>query len=396
MTSLLHPLCALVAVAALLYKAGPLRRAPGDPALWALCAVHGFSALSFTLSTPTVWLAVDRLTGIADSAALLAQSSVMCLIAAQCVLLDRLLLPPGRARRNLLRHLLVLCGVLIVLTALFARLDLSGEHPGDFTVHYAGDADYQRYLLLYSVVFMAGEVLVSVLCLRFARRVNRLWLRRGLCVTAVGSALSLGYGAVRLANGVCGCVAQNPSWAERAAWLCGGIGGLLAQTGWTLPGWGPLLTRARRAAHDYRQYQRLHPLWLAMVRSRPDITLEEGRYSRLSSLLTVRNIEFRLYRRAIEIRDGQLALRESLDAEVAERAARLGRATGLVGEELAAGVTAAQLKAALHTRRLGLRPAVPDMLKAADGPSAADLSAEITWLVRVARAYRACPLLTPG
>jgi hypothetical protein len=395
-TSLLHPLCALVGVAALLYKIGPLRRTPGDPALWALCAVHGFSALSFTLSTPAVWLAVDRLTGIADSAALLAQSCVMGLIAAQCVLFDRMVLTPGRARRNMLRHLLVLCGVVAALAVLFSRLSSSGEHPRDFTVHYAGDADYRRYLLLYSAVFMAGEVLVTVLCLRFARRVNRLWLRRGLRVTAVGSALSLGYGVVRFANGVCGCVAQNPSLAERAAWLCGGIGGLLAQTGWTLPGWGPLLTQARRAARGYMHYQRLHPLWLALVRSRPDIALEEGRFSRLWSLLTVRNIEFRLYRRAIEIRDGQLALRESLDAEVAERAARLGRATGLVGEELAASVTAAQLKAALHAQRLGLRPAVPDALRAADGPSAADLSAEITWLVRVARAYRACPLLISG
>ncbi|MEV0155148.1 MAB_1171c family putative transporter [Micromonospora sp. NPDC050686] len=64
----------------------------------------------------------------------------------------------------------------------------------------------------------------------------------------------------------------------------------------------------RRWSERYRSYQRLYPLWLACYRLAPTIALDP-RTTRLRNWLTVRDLRFLLYRRVIEIRDGQLALR---------------------------------------------------------------------------------------
>lgn len=71
------------------------------------------------------------------------------------------------------------------------------------------------------------------------------------------------------------------------------------------------VTSFREWVRRYRSYQRLYPLWLAFYRAAPTIALDP-RTTRLRNLLTVRDLDFLLYRRVIEIRDGQLALRRNV------------------------------------------------------------------------------------
>lgn len=63
----------------------------------------------------------------------------------------------------------------------------------------------------------------------------------------------------------------------------------------------------QRWIRQYCSYQRLYPLWQAVYRATPTVALDP-RPSRLRSRLTVRDLDYLLYRRVIEIRDGQLAL----------------------------------------------------------------------------------------
>jgi hypothetical protein len=65
------------------------------------------------------------------------------------------------------------------------------------------------------------------------------------------------------------------------------------------------------------------------------------------------HLNYRLYRRVIEIRDGLLALRSYRDPEVRIGARRCGAAAGLTGDELRAAVAAAQLRAVLNAKAQG-------------------------------------------
>ncbi|MFF5363765.1 DUF6545 domain-containing protein [Streptomyces scabiei] len=58
-------------------------------------------------------------------------------------------------------------------------------------------------------------------------------------------------------------------------------------------------------------------------------------------------ISFQVYRRVVEIRDGQTAVRPYLDRDVRKDSEQRHRAAGLSGDELHAAITADQIRAAL-------------------------------------------------
>jgi len=111
----------------------------------------------------------------------------------------------------------------------------------------------------------------------------------------------------------------------------------------------------------------------------------------VAEVLAVRDLNFRLYRRVVEIRDGGLALRPCMDPAIADEARRLCRAAGLSEHERQAVVEAASLAAAMRATRQGTR--------GVSGPSSAgmsggaDLPSEIAVLERVAHHYTHSPIV---
>src|SRR5439155_23768653 len=103
-----------------------------------------------------------------------------------------------------------------------------------------------------------------------------------------------------------------------------------------------------------------------------------------------RDLDFRLYRRVIEIRDGRLALRGFLDERVAATADALGRRAGLSGDALAAATEAAVIAAALRAKAAGA-PARPPAAEPVTGGR--DLADEVAWLTQVARAFAGSPVV---
>jgi hypothetical protein len=113
--------------------------------------------------------------------------------------------------------------------------------------------------------------------------------------------------------------------------------------------------------------------------------------STIPDLLAVQDLDLRLTRRMVEIRDARLALRSSMSAGVAEVARRQCRDAGLAGIAEQTTVEAACVAAALDARLGGWNPASTGDMPATSG--ALDLAGELEHLMQLADAYRRSPIV---
>jgi hypothetical protein len=208
--------------------------------------------------------------------------------------------------------------------------------------------------------------------------IDRRWLQRGLRLLATGCAiyvlccLSVGVYAVALRFDV-----LMPA-AQRSETITACVGQLILAIGATMPAWGPRVDRIV-------SYRRLRPLWLAVCAASPEVVLDPP-YSTRADQWKPWDMNFRLYRRIIEIRDGCLALRPYVDQDVAVRARQRGREAGLDGVDLTANVEAATLAAAIGAKASG-RPAAERPSPLLNTAGGSDLAGELAWLTRVAGAF---------
>ncbi|MHC5904247.1 MAB_1171c family putative transporter [Streptomyces sp. S6] len=161
----------------------------------------------------------------------------------------------------------------------------------------------------------------------------------------------------------------------------GMITAVLATAGATATLWAAPVRwwRARRAYRD------LGPLWSALYAELPEIALTPHHRQPL------RQAEFALYRRVIEIRDGSLALRpyhrpEALALAAEAVSARADRA------DREAVFEAAVLAAALETKRSG-QPPIPVPGYPAPTACLETVEDEAAWLARVSRAFTGSPVV---
>jgi hypothetical protein len=126
-------------------------------------------------------------------------------------------------------------------------------------------------------------------------------------------------------------------------------------------------------------------LWTALHEATPEIALHSAR-GRLAELASVGDLDYRLYRRVIEILDGQLALRPYVTPEVRRAAEQLARRVGVRVDQLEPTIDALVLHTALRAKATG---AAADAIPApTDRPDRdADLAAETRRLVAVADAF---------
>lgn len=155
------------------------------------------------------------------------------------------------------------------------------------------------------------------------------------------------------------------------------LGIVTLSLGLTISSWGASATRLLDWARSYRSYRTLYPLWRDLYESSPDIALEPPGAS-------VSDLDYRLHRRVVEIRDGWRDLRPYID--------RTGGAAGpehrgASEEARQAFAEAAQIRQALRAKTAGT---IPDDNKDAgdfDDRDTVNFSAEVAWLTQVASAY---------
>ncbi len=201
-------------------------------------------AMTFTLSTPFIWLQVDRILHVPNIATLISQMFVLVYTAGQEVMLLYWLYPlEKKARRHVRIRVIALSLIVPVMAVLFLAAGTEARRVEDFVAHYAGLPAVSLYLSLYLAGFAAGQLDVLRLATKkYAPICSDKALRRGLRTVSAGAVLGLVYVAARAADIAAGAFGWNPYAWELAAQLSAGIGAILVIVGLNLPGWASAAT----------------------------------------------------------------------------------------------------------------------------------------------------------
>jgi hypothetical protein len=380
----LYPLCAVLNYGAAASRIPALRRHADRPSL-ALTA--GFVALgtTFALATPAIWVQVDKITGLPNSAALIYQCLVIFYTA--CIQ-SRLLywLDPETAGRRM-RWRLVLAGFTIAaMTVLFLLADVGEQRVRDFVVHYAGMPIMGLYVLIYLTTFVIGRIDVTRLSLRYGPQAGG-WLRRGLYLVAAGGVAGIIYWMARMADVIAPMVGINPLHWEVPAALAAVACSILNMIGLTMPSWGPLLSGVASWHVQRRQYRALHPLWASLIAEFPDRCLGIVPDRRVF-LCRPHSLRLWLGRMKTEIRDVQMALGHASHADdLAALARTRAEAAGHTGDDLEAVVQATVIEYGLAEKTRTGELSGP--ANAAQLHGGTDTPTEIRFLLKVQRARRA-------
>jgi hypothetical protein len=356
-----------------------LRRDPRNPFLAALCAAIAMLTISTTFALPPLASRMEQATGVL---ALWYIVPSVLIWPAALITFELWAHPTKEAWRRTRPYLVAYAAVAMLMIGLGIRGAVN-PHLVDIAAHAQepeplyGTLPYVRdAVLLYALTSALGNAHLSTYYWRYSRLVDRRWLRRGLRTLGVANLITIGNGVaygvflVGLRFSVRIMVAEQ-LWVALAS-----LGVLTAAVGATMPVWGPWLDRLKA-------YRRLYPLWLALSQANPDILLDPpGRVDRWNPW----HINYRLYRRVIEIRDGWLALRPYM-THIPTPPASGDPHGDEDDQDRQAAVSAATLAAALHVRATGGAPhedSVPD-----NGVGGHDLATEIAWLVNVANKFTA-------
>ncbi|WP_051834228.1 MULTISPECIES: MAB_1171c family putative transporter [Streptomyces] len=344
-----------------------------DPALVAMCAAFGCQGMYLALSVPSRW--TGSLFGQVTWYNVSVQMWIIATITCQQLLLILWTHPRPEARIRCRRRLITLAFVPATMTVLYFLATRYG-HPRNYFERPGDQPFLVAYLVTFLSAFVVGKVAVARACRFYARLSEDPWVRRGLRIAACGAAVELVYPTGRFADVFLVPYGWHPARWANVSRTDLTVGMVLNIVGWTAPLWGPRLTAILEWHADYRSYRRLRPLWSALYRAYPEISLEPPG----GDLTALSDLTFHLHRRVIEIRDGYLALRK--DAALAPPFA----ATDSSGQPEAER-EAALIAAALAGRQRRHDPPDADTAIAPIGPESQDFADDVAWLVRVSQAY---------
>ncbi|BFU44827.1 MAB_1171c family putative transporter [Krasilnikovia sp. MM14-A1004] len=366
MHDLVYGVGALAAWIAFAYKANHLRHDRANPALRAMTAAFGFAAVAFTLTVGPVYRPIDAGPGVPNLAKLLIHSCMVLFSVFALQLLSYWRYPARRARRRARMHLVA--GLIIL--AMMATLILLAPIHERYTIHFwkthAGQTLMLLYLTLFLLALSIGLLVIAWRARQFAALAPELpWLRRGLRITSVGALLSFGYCACRGGYLVLLGAGVHADPLVDIAEPFATVGLIVFLAGLTMPSWGP-----RTRLDQWSAYRALEPLWSALHEAFPQIALHG---SPRGDVAAVGDLDYRLYRRMVEIWDGRLALRPYLAEPPGEPEPDLARR---------AEAEARAIRDGLRNHSEGRTFAVP-----AGEERHEARGHELAWLVAVSRSY---------
>jgi hypothetical protein len=157
------------------------------------------------------------------------------------------------------------------------------------------------------MVYLAGALAdVAIAALRWARDCGDV-VRLGLRLVAAGSVLGMAYAIGRMVVTFLELISGRNAALVATFQVIALLGLVLVAAGSALPGLTRSWRSGRRTLSAHRHLDHLYPLWSDLVAVVPGIALERVE-PRWRDRLHFRDLDMRLYRRVIEIRDGQLAV----------------------------------------------------------------------------------------
>ncbi|MFD9407915.1 MAB_1171c family putative transporter [Streptomyces sp. NPDC059989] len=366
-------IAALSSYAALIYRLSQARRSWRDSAYRTLIATLLLQCLTFTMGA--VAMGGNSFLGVGNLAILLMHlSAVAFCVSAQIILLRWAAAEEETVRKA--RYWLVTGIVLdVLLTALFFLADGTGRPTSDF------DGSSEPLLLTYLLVFIVSQAVPCVSIYRqcgpYARMTGNASLRQALRLLSVTAVVLFLYCLARTVNILTAAGGVDIGAWKVAASVFSAAGIVMLSLSLTMSSWGPSATRLLDWSRSYRSYRALYPLWRDLYESSPDIALEPPGAS-------VSDLDYRLHRRVVEIRDGWRDLRPYIDRTTHGAGASDGEASE---ESRQAFTEAAQIKQALLAKRNGTVPQDSKDEGEFDDRDTDNFTAEVAWLTKVAAAY---------
>ncbi|NVK76993.1 hypothetical protein HG542_04900 [Streptomyces morookaense] len=332
------------------YKARAWFRDRGNVDLGLTALMTAGVPVVFLFSAPSVYRAFDRLTGVANLAMVFLYSAVVLFASGATVLLlrwtsrgDEEAHTRAAARSWFAVAVVAVAWAAAIVCFAVGRPD-AVEHPRDFSTAYADAPGVVAFLVLYLAVFGTSLAGLGWLCPRYARRIGRSWLSKGLRTLAAGCWLGLLYCLCKLTGFVLSWAGHEAYWLSNGvAPMSASVAALLVLLGFSLPALGP-----RAAA--WRRLRRLQPLWEEVTAHAPEVTIEESRWS---GRWPFADLEWRANRRMAEIRDIQRGIRRHVEPMTLDVARRQAQDAGLDERRLAAVVEAAALRRGLANQVTG-------------------------------------------
>jgi hypothetical protein len=339
-TSLGYWCCSAAAAGALMFRLPRLWRDARNPMLWTVCVTLLLAATTTGLSAPMAIAWVNQLFGIANLAAPIVYSLIVCLSAAILIMLLYWRGPAG-AGRTARWWLLAYSAVAVAEPVLFSLADTPVERRVDFDTFYARTPYAVEMVLAYLIAFAVATVVVARMCWRWARVAGRPWLRRGLWVIVAGALLGSTFAVTKLTAVVARWWDADLDYlSSGTAPALSSAGLVVTAIGFVLPVAGHHLSRVHAWIRQYQAYRALYPLWNAMRTATPGIVLPVR--------LPWWDVELRLTRRITEISDGRLALRNHFDPAIDANLFPAGGAA--LDSESRAVLEAARLRAAIAAK----------------------------------------------
>ncbi|MFI5530867.1 MAB_1171c family putative transporter [Kitasatospora sp. NPDC051853] len=390
MIELVEWLAGAVAIVGVLFRIRLWRGGPLQPGARYLAAFTVCLGLAMAL-LPFSWTS-----GIADRPLVRYLLPLLCTelkLAAECFLaLTALAVRNGDRSRPLMRRQAL--GSVLVMAAVAVLYRAAGVTPvaGRITVEAAGRAELAGYNVLFTTHSLWCVGLFTLLIHRSARRLAPGLLRTGLRLVVVAGVCGLYWSVMSLIPLVEGLrTGRQTSGANLHSAAIGLATLVMVIGGMTATAWGGRIAGWVRRLRARRDLRRIGPLWEALYAVRPEIALEPP--SARGRRGPAGDPEFALYRRVIEIRDGQLALRAHLHAEVPGWASTACAAARLDRRRTDATVEAAVLAAALEAAAAGRRYPYPGTGGHTPPATTADLRTESAQLVLVAEAFTHSPIV---
>ncbi|MGW2741719.1 DUF6545 domain-containing protein [Streptomyces sp. NPDC001450] len=252
----------LLALAAMLLRRS--RTTPRSPLAVATRATAFIAAVCFVWSAPVTLAAVNRVTGIPNVGAPLTYGSISAFSCSLIILLIYWRGGPREQMRRMVRMTVAVYGTLIIaIITLFGLSDAHTERLRDLDTYYANTPYMREMIILYLMGHLASTIVLSAVCLKWARDEVTGLLRAGLQLILVGLLIdTLGFTLTKVTAVVARWLGYNlDALSTTVAPPAAALGALIYSAGFVLP---RLASAAAAERQSLATYRALKPLWSAV------------------------------------------------------------------------------------------------------------------------------------
>ncbi|WEO94236.1 MAB_1171c family putative transporter [Streptomyces sp. FXJ1.172] len=252
----------LLALAAILLRRP--RRTPRSPLSTATRATAFIAAVCFFWSAPVTLAAVNHATGIPNVGAPLTYCSISAFSCSLIILLIHWKGGPKEQIRRMTRMTVAVYGMLVIaIVVLFSLADAHTERLTDLDTYYANTPYMKEMIALYLMGHLASTIILSSVCLKWARDEVTGLLRLGLRLILAGLLLdALGFTLAKVTAVVARWLGYDLDvLSTTVAPPAAALGALIYSTGFVLP---RLASAAAAERQSLATYRALRPLWSAV------------------------------------------------------------------------------------------------------------------------------------